>query len=82
LNRCDYIVNKGRIGNENDRTEAYKFKWDDEFICQRRMKGDHPRGYNVTTDEDDYDPDDEEEEEQDEDLDIDYNEMKWEDEYN
>jgi hypothetical protein len=56
LNICDYIINKGRIVNEDDKTETYTLKWNDEFICRRRMKSGDPRGYNGRSDEDDYGP--------------------------
>jgi hypothetical protein len=39
LNRCDYIVYKGKIMNDEDQIEIYWFQWNDEFICQRRLRG-------------------------------------------
>jgi hypothetical protein len=82
--KCGYIVDKSKIVNENDRTAICKFKWNDEFICQRKMKGGDPRGHNGTSDENSYDSAEEEEEGQeeefedmDEDFDINFEEMIW-----
>jgi hypothetical protein len=61
LKHCDYIVNKWKIINENDNTEAFRFKWNDELIWRSRIIGGDPRGYNDDSDEDS----DDKEEEQD-----------------
>jgi hypothetical protein len=80
--RCDYITYKGKIIND-DSTEVYRFKWNDEFNYQRKLVGEDPKGYNGTSDED---SDEQEEEEPDEDRDpewdINYDEMIWADEKN
>jgi hypothetical protein len=54
MNKCDYIIYGEKNFNDNEKTEVYKFKWNKEFICQRRMFGGDPKGYNRTLDEDDY----------------------------
>jgi hypothetical protein len=47
LNKCDYVSCKEKIVNKNVEIEAYKLKWDEKLVCQRRMqggKGDHDNG--------------------------------------